>query len=111
MFDRNKPCGWAPLLARERSREATISANSSTVYLPLPTSTSVPTMARTILRRKRSARIVKRSVPSLSTTHSACVTLQIFVLLLEFSFANVVKSEVASNTFAASFIFATSNGI
>lgn len=49
--------------ARQRSFPSITARKPSGVSLPRPTSTSVPTMARTMLRKKRSAWISKRHSP------------------------------------------------
>jgi excinuclease ABC subunit B len=96
---------------RERSREATISPNCSGVILPLPTSTSVPTTARTIFLKKRLARKIKTIIPHSISTHSARKMWHILLVLLLPSFAKVVKSSLASRCFAASFIASMLSGV
>ena len=59
MSTRNKAFPGADVPALHLSFFSMIWRKPSTESLPLPTSTSVPTMARTMLRKKRSACIVK----------------------------------------------------
>ena len=75
-----KPSAGAEWPARQRSCAAMTSANCSSVILPLPTSKSVPTTARTILRKNRFAVMINRHSVSLSCLHSAFLTSQMVVL-------------------------------
>ena len=66
-----------------------------------PTSMSVPTMARTILRRKRLAEMVKRHSPGFSSSQRASWMIQMLVFTSVPVLLNEVKSEYSSNTWAA----------
>jgi len=59
------------------------------------------TMARTIFRKKRSARIVNTQVASSSRVHSAWVIWQIFVFTSVCNLLKLVKSVYSKSTFAA----------
>src|SRR5688500_6244686 len=72
---RHRPFAGALGPARARSRAARTSPNRSTVILPRPTHSSVPTMPRTIPRRKASDSISKRSTFP-SEIHSARFTVR-----------------------------------
>ena len=83
-----------------------ISSTASGGILPRPTSISVPAMARTILRRKRSALISRyhRRGSALVCTQQARRRVQMFVFTWVWSFEKEVKSRVPSISDAASFI-------
>ena len=63
-----------------------------------------------MLRKNRSARIVKHIVPRESIVQTASFTRQMLVLLFELSLAKEVKSSYAVSIAAASFIRPTSSG-
>lgn len=55
MSERKRACGGTLLPAAHRFCDSMTWQNCVIESFPLPTSSSVPTMARTMLRRKRSA--------------------------------------------------------
>lgn len=89
---------------------AKISISFSGGYLPRPTSTNVPTVARTIPRRNRSARIVKIYASS-EKLHDAWLTVQMFVLLSDPVRASDEKSCEPSKYCAACCIAWPSKGV
>ena len=77
--------------AEQRSFFSMVSQNWATESLPRPTSMSVPTMARTMLRRKRSA-LMQKTKPSAVCSQWAYMMRQLLVLTSVWSLANEVKS-------------------
>src|SRR5690606_40522635 len=75
---------------------------------PRPISISVPTMARTMLRRKRLAEIWKTSWSRFTHCHSACTTRQLLVYTCVLDLLKHEKSSYCCKIAAASFIADTS---
>ena len=95
--------------AAPRSRRSMIAATASGGSLPRPTSTSVPTTARTILRRKRSAVISKAITPLSQGIQRALRTSQMLVLTSVCSLENDVKSRIPTISDAAWFMASKSS--
>lgn len=90
--------------ALQRLRAARMLSISSGIILPRPTSNSVPTIARTILRRKRSAVMTNVASVSFSCVQYASFTLQIVVLASVCARQKEAKSCLPNRYSAASFI-------
>ena len=94
--------------AADRLRPSMIRENSSTVIRPRPTSISVPTTARTILRRKRSAVMRKYHVLGEVCIQQASVTSHSVVFTSVWLLQKAPKSFARIRCRAASFIFSKS---
>src|SRR3546814_7228843 len=64
-----KPQAGTDVPATERSLLSMVERMDSTAFLPLPISINVPTMARTMFRKKRLAEMINNRRPSLIHFH------------------------------------------
>ena len=100
----DSPSAGAECPARQRSWEAMTSAICCSVIRPRPTSKSVPTTARTMFLRNRSAEMTKYASCSFSITHRASLTSQIVVFTSVCVRQNEAKSCLPISSCAALFI-------
>ena len=96
---RYNPAAGTDCPALQRFLLAITARKSSMVIRPRPTSKSVPTTARTILRKKRSAVMAKTL-----SDHCACVTVQMVVLTSVCTLQKEAKSCVPRRYCAALFM-------
>ena len=101
---KNRPQAGTDIPAAQRLRDSITCRNSSNDILPLPTSMSVPTTARTILRKKRLASMQNTHSYAPRCSQCASTIVQIFVLTSVCVFEKLVKSLYSDKTAAAAFI-------